>query len=211
MSEHDLHLILGNKAQSSWSLRPWLLMAHFELDFSETVLNFDQGFKSQIAPLSPSGKVPALRHGAQVIWDSLAICEYVSERFLDGRGWPADMTKRALARCVVAEMHAGFASLRAQMPMDVLREPAPLSEVSEATAADIRRICTLWRELLGRFNGPFLFGEFSIADCFYAPVATRLHHYAVAVGSAERAYIDTLYKLPAMQRWLVEAAKAAHD
>jgi glutathione S-transferase len=195
-------------------LRPWLLLQHFQLPFAQTLLHFDDGFETEVATLSPSGKVPALHdthlaEGTQVIWDSLAICEYVNERYLEARAWPKEIATRALARAVVAEMHSGFASLRQQMSMDVLREPAPLAEVSEATQADIRRISLLWRELLGRFGGPFLFGEFSIADCFYAPVAARFHHYAVTLGSAERGFIQTIYQLPAMQLW-IEQARATH-
>ena len=208
-------LVIGTKALSSWSLRPWLLLAHYQVPFNETLLQFDDAystpvsaFKEQIAPLSPSGKVPALHDHGQIIWDSLAICEYVNERFLGGRAWPADVAMRALARSVVAEMHSGFSSLRQQMPMNVLREPQAI-EASEATQADIRRICALWRELLGRFGGPFLFGEFSIADCFFAPVATRFRSYAVAVGPVERGYIDCIYQLPAMQDWIAQA-RASH-
>jgi glutathione S-transferase len=209
-------LIIGTKALSSWSLRPWLLLAHYKVPFEEVLLQFDdahlsptQTFKAQIAPLSPTGKVPALHDGGQIIWDSLAICEYVNERFLDGRGWPSDLATRGLARSVVAEMHAGFASLRQSMPMDVLREPHALAEINSATQADIRRVCALWRELLGRFGGPYLFGGFSIADCFYAPVATRLQHYAVTVGPFERGYINTIYQLPEMQQW-IEQARVSH-
>ena len=210
-------LVIGTKALSSWSLRPWLLLAHYQVPFNETLLQFDDayatppthGFKDQIAALSPTGKVPALhdhtlQDGGQIIWDSLAICEYVNERFLDGAAWPKDIAKRGLARAVVAEMHSGFASLRQQMPMNVLRAPQAV-EASEATQADIRRICALWRELLGRFGGPFLFGEFSIADCFYAPVATRFRSYAVAVGALERGYIESIYQLPAMHNWIAQA------
>ena len=209
-------LIIGTKAFSSWSLRPWLLLAHYQVPFNETLLQFDDAyatpvsrFKEQVAPLSPTGKVPALHDhsvqgGGQIIWDSLAICEYVNERFLDGAAWPKDLAMRGLARSVVAEMHSGFASLRQQMPMNVLREPQVI-DANAATQADIRRICALWRELLGRFGGPFLFGEFSIADCFYAPVATRFRSYAVAVGPVERGYIECIYQLQAMQDWIVQA------
>ena len=205
-------LVIGTKALSSWSLRPWLLLAHYQVPFNETLLQFDDAystpptsaFKDQVAALSPTGKVPALHDQGQIIWDSLAICEYVNERFLDGVAWPADIAVRGLARAVVAEMHSGFASLRQQMPMNVLREPQAI-EASEATQADIRRICALWRELLGRFGGPFLFGEFSIADCFYAPVATRFRSYAVAVGAIERGYIESIYQLPALHDWIAQA------
>ena len=208
-------LIIGTKALSSWSLRPWLLLAHYQVPFNEILLQFDDayskptsGFKQQVAPLSPTGKVPALHDQGQVIWDSLAICEYVNERFLNGAAWPADIATRGLARAVVAETHAGFASLRQQMPMDVLREPQAI-EANAETQSDIRRISALWRELLGRFGGPFLFGEFSIADCFFAPVATRFRAYAVSVGPLERGYIDSIYQLPAMQDWIAQA-RASH-
>ena len=209
-----LNLVIGTKTFSSWSLRPWLLLTHFKVPFSETLLHFDAQFPEAIATLSPSGKVPALidatlEPGGQVIWDSLAICEYVNERYLEGKAWPNDLSKRALARAVTAEMHSGFASLRQQMPMNVLREPQALLEVSEATQSDIRRITALWRELLGRFGGPFLFGEFSIADCFFAPVVTRFQHYAVALGPLERAYVNSIYQLPEMHRW-IEEAKTTH-
>lgn len=204
-------LIIGTKALSSWSLRPWLLLSHYQVPFNETLLQFDDahstptaGFKDQIASLSPTGKVPALHDQGQVIWDSLAICEYVNERFLSGAAWSADLATRGVARAVVAEMHSGFASLRQQMPMNVLREPLAI-EANTETQADIRRICALWRELLGRFGGPFLFGEFSIADCFFAPVATRFRAYAVTVGPLERGYIDSIYQLPAMQDWIAQA------
>ncbi len=204
-------LVIGTKALSSWSLRPWLLLMHYQVPFNETLLQFDDAystptsaFKDQVATLSPTGKVPALHDRGQIIWDSLAICEYVNERFLDGVAWPADIATRGLARAVVAEMHSGFASLRQQMPMNVLREPQAI-DASEATLADIHRICALWRELLGRFGGPFLFGEFSIADCFYAPVATRFRSYAVAIGPLERRYIENIYLMPALHDWIAQA------
>lgn len=200
------NLIIGTKNLSSWSLRPWLLLRHFGVDFQETLLALDTPeFYERIETLSPNRRVPALHDNDLVLWDSLALCEYINERYLDGAAWPKDMQRRALARAVVAEMHSGFAALRREMPMNVLREPAPLAQISAEAQADIHRICTLWRELIGRFDGPFLFGEFSIADCFYAPVATRFQSYAVSVSSVERGYIDTLYRTPAMQRWLSEA------
>lgn len=204
------NLIIGTKNLSSWSLRPWLLLSHFGVDFQETVLTLDTPeFYERIGQLSPNRRVPALHDQEVVLWDSLALCEYINERYLNGAGWPNDLHKRALARAVVAEMHSGFAALRREMPMNIGREPIALAQVSAEAGADIQRVCALWRELLGRFDGPFLFGDFSIADCFYAPVATRFQSYAVAVGSVERSYIDTLYRLPAMQRWISDAASGA--
>lgn len=204
------NLIIGTKNLSSWSLRPWLLLSHFGVDFQETVLTLDTPeFYERIGQLSPNRRVPALHDQDVVLWDSLALCEYINERYLNGAGWPNDLHKRALARAVVAEMHSGFAALRREMPMNIGREPIALPQVSAEAGADIQRVCALWRELLGRFDGPFLFGDFSIADCFYAPVATRFQSYAVAVGTVERSYIDTLYRLPAMQRWISDAASGA--
>lgn len=202
----ELSLIIGNKCYSSWSLRPWLLLKYFEIDFSEVSVALDTPeFYARISELSPSRRVPALHDGSLVIWDSLAICEYVNENFLSGRGWPAQRERRAIARSVCAEMHSGFQSLREQLPMNLRREAREPGQLNEQCVKDIERIRTLWRELLGRHGGPFLFGTFSIADCFYAPVATRFRDYAVALGSAERSYVESIYGLPAMQPWLLAA------
>ena len=209
-SSNKPNLIIGTKNLSSWSLRPWLLLKHFGVDFQETVLTLDTPeFYERIEKLSPNRRVPALHDGDLVLWDSLALCEYINERFLDGAGWPKDLQRRALARTVVAEMHSGFAALRREMPMNIQREPVALAQISPEAQADIHRVGALWRELIGRFDGPFLFGEFSIADCFYAPVATRFQSYAVSVSAVERAYIDALYRTPAMQRWISDAKDAA--
>ena len=209
-SSNKPNLIIGTKNLSSWSLRPWLLLKHFGVDFQETVLTLDTPeFYERIEKLSPNRRVPALHDGDLVLWDSLALCEYINERYLDGAGWPKDLQRRALARTVVAEMHSGFAALRREMPMNIQREPVALAQISPEAQADIHRVGALWRELIGRFDGPFLFGEFSIADCFYAPVATRFQSYAVSVSAVERAYIDALYRTPAMQRWISDAKDAA--
>jgi glutathione S-transferase len=195
-------LVIGDKNLSSWSLRPWLLLQHFQVDFKEVLLKLDTPeFALQVQRYSPSKRVPALIDGAVSIWDSLAICEYVNEQFLQGRGYPSASAERALARAVVAEMHSGFASLRQQMPMNLQRTPTPIAAISAQTQADIQRICALWRELLGRFGGPYLFGEFSIADCFYAPVATRFRQYSVTLGSAESGYVESIYQNAAFKLW----------
>jgi glutathione S-transferase len=211
----QMELIIGNKNYSSWSLRPWLLLAHFDVEFSELQLWFqDANFKTLAKQHSPSGRVPALRHHDVVIWDSLAICEYINEAVLAGRAWPRDLITRAHARAVVCEMHSGFQSLRTEMPMNLQRTPTGIS-TSANTDGDIRRITTIWRELLGRFEGPFLFGEFSIADCFFAPVVARFQHYAVNLSGAEKDYAERILQLPAMQRWyasaLAEPLDPGHD
>jgi glutathione S-transferase len=203
-----LTLVIGNKNLSSWSLRPWLLLKQFGVPFHEERLPLDTPeFYARIAAYSPTGRVPVLRHAGLDVWDSLAICEYVSETFLDGRGWPAERARRARARSVSAEMHSGFADLRAYLPMQCARRLAGFVPPPEAQR-DIERVTALWRECRAASagQGPFLFGEFGIADAMYAPVATRFVSYGVAVGEVERAWMDALLGLPAMQEWLAAAA-----
>ena len=205
----DLTLILGGKAYSSWSLRPWLALKQTGLPFTELVIPLRQpDTRARILEHSPAGKVPVLRHGDLTVWDSLAICEYLAELAPEAGLWPEDPAARAIARAVSAEMHAGFQSLRSSMPMDLKRQ-APGEGMTEATAADIARITALWADCRARFggDGPFLFGRFSIADAMYAPVVTRFDTYAVALGGTARAYADAVLALPAMREW-TEAARA---
>jgi glutathione S-transferase len=205
-----MQLIIGNKTYSSWSLRPWLLLRHVGVAFDERVMALDTpGFHDAIGAISPSRRVPALHHDGLVIWDSLAICEYANEVFLDGRAWPQARAVRAMARSVVAEMHSGFAALRTECPMNVRRRlSAPLA-LSDAAARDVARVIELWRECRSHYGqgGPFLFGGFSIADAFYAPVATRLRTYAQPLGAVEAAYVETIHQLPAMQQWIADAQR----
>lgn len=208
-------LVIGNKNYSSWSLRPWLLLRHHGVDFDEVRLPLDTPeFYASIGRYSPTGRVPVLREGELVVWDSLAILEYANERWLQGQGWPSDLAARALARAVSAEMHSGFAELRRQCPMDcVKRSTAP---VSDEVKRDIARIGVLWRDCRARHGvgGPFLFGGFSIADCMYAPVALRIVSYGIEVGPVERGYIDALLALPALREWLADAEaeqRARHE
>ena len=199
-------LVIGNKNYSSWSLRPWLLLRHHGVDFEEVRLPLDTPeFYATIGNYSPTGRVPVLRVDDLVVWDSLAILEYANERWLGGAGWPQDREVRALARAVSAEMHSGFQTLRTQSPMDcVKRSTAP---VSAEVLRDIERIGVLWRDCRARHAaaGPFLFGEFSIADAMYAPVALRIVSYAIPVGPVERDYVDALLTLPALREWLADA------
>jgi glutathione S-transferase len=205
-----MQLIIGNKTYSSWSLRPWLLLRHFGVAFDERVIALDTpDFHQGIGAVSPSRRVPALHHEGVVVWDSLAICEYVNEVFLHGRGWPEARAARATARAVVAEMHSGFAALRGECPMNVRRRLPSALALSDAAARDVARVTELWRDCRARFGqgGPFLFGAFSIADAFYAPVATRLRTYAQPLGTVEAAYVEAIYGLPAMQQWIADAQR----
>lgn len=205
-----MELVIGTKKWSTWSMRPWLVLKRARLPFTETLIELRQENNmsaAAIRPHSPSGLVPALKDGDLTVWDSLAICEYVAEK-APGL-WPKDPAARALARAAAAEMHSGFTSLRGECPMALEIEPK-VAELSEATHKDIRRIATLWNELLGRFGGPFLAGEWSIADAFYTPVATRFRTYGVRLsdfGDAGRAgeYAERLLETPEFKAWEAEA------
>lgn len=203
MSSEPL-LILGNKNYSSWSLRPWLLMKHFGIAFDERVLWLDTPeFAAAVAEASPSKRVPVLHHAGHVVWDSLAICEYVNEVFLEGRGWPSDLGARALARSAACEMHSGFAALRAHLPMNCSRRPDAYRWPAEAEA-DIQRVQALWAQLreAASARGPFLCGEFGIVDAMFAPVAIRFRGYGPVLQPEAEAYVDQLLSLPAMQAWI---------
>jgi len=205
----DLRLVIGNQRYSSWSLRPWLALAHHDVPFEEAVIPlYGPGSKEAILRHSPAGKVPVLRDGDLTVWDTLAILEYLAERFPEWALWPRDPARRALARSVSAEMHSGFAALRDVLPMDVLAHE-PDRPRNPATEADIARITAIWRQCreASAADGPFLFGGFTAADCMYAPVVFRFDRYGVKLDPACRAYVDTMLALPAMQRW-VEAARA---
>jgi glutathione S-transferase len=204
----DLTLYIGSKNLSSWSLRPWLLLTYFDVPFREVLLPLDTPeFEQRIGEFSPTRRVPVLHTSNQVIWDSLAICEYVNEVHLHGKAYPSESTLRALARSVVCEMHSGFSSLRREMPMNLQREGQPPAQVGTETLADIRRIHVLWRELLGRHGGPYLLGQFGLVDCFFAPVCTRFISYGVELSPELRGYVDTIMTLPAMQRWRADAMR----
>src|SRR5262245_58769305 len=203
-----LTLAIGNKNYSSWSLRPWLLLAHSGLEFEELRLPLRSAdFAERIRPFSPAGKVPALRHGALSVWDSLAICEYVAEAFPEIGAWPRAAEERAHARCVSAEMHSSFVALRSQMPMNVRAKDRRVASTPELEA-DVARVCAIWRDCRARAEqrGPFLFGDFTIADAMFAPVAFRFATYGVPLGPVESAYAESLRRLPAMAKWADAAA-----
>jgi glutathione S-transferase len=204
---NDLELVIGNKNYSSWSLRPWLAMRAVGLEFSESVIPLDHDdTRSRILARSPAGRVPVLRDGDVIVWESLAICEYIAEA--NPALWPEDATARAAARAVAAEMHAGFMELRKAMPMNCRRAPAKISTTPEIDA-DIARVFDIWRDCRTRFgaDGDFLFGAFSIADAMFAPVVSRLHVYDVDMDAVCDAYRNAVLNHPAMREWL-DGAKA---
>jgi glutathione S-transferase len=204
----ELTLVVASKNYSSWSLRPYLALAHTGQPFREVVVQLGEAdTAAKIAKYSPSGRVPALVHGELVVWDSLAICEYLAELFPQAKLWPEDATARAVARSVTAEMHSSFANLRTHMPMN-LRARRPGEGRAPGVAEDIARVTALWSECRSRFGrgGPFLFGAFSIADAFYAPVVTRFVTYGVELDAVCGAYRDAVLALPAMKAW-TEAAR----
>jgi glutathione S-transferase len=209
-------LVVGNRNYSSWSLRPSLLLRTAGVDFDEVVLPLDTpAFAPGIAAYGAAGRVPVLVDGAVTAWDSLAICEYANERWLDGAGWPADPALRALARSASAEMHSGFAALRAQLPMNVRRRPDGY-RWDAAADADIARVQALWRQLRAHaVDGPFLLGRFGIVDAMFAPVCVRFRGYGVALDEVAAAYVAAILALPAWRDWeaaaLAETAVIADD
>lgn len=204
---NPLTLVIGNKNYSSWSLRPWLALKQAGIPFAEVrIALYTPESKQQILAWSPSGKVPALRDGDLVVWDSLAICEYLAERHPDTGLWPAQREARAVARSACAEMHSGFPELRSRMSMN-LRRTFPGQGMTPEVAQDIGRIDQIWQDCRGRFGagGDFLFGRFTVADAFYAPVVLRFQTYGVALGPVAQAYSDAVLALPALQQWVAEA------
>ncbi len=204
----EFTLYIGNKNYSSWSLSAWLVLKQAGISFDEVVIPlYGPDSKAAILKHSPSGRVPCLQHGDVVVWDSLAIAEYLADQFPHAGLWPADPSARAVARGVVAEMHAGFTALRQNMPMNV-RAAHPGKGLSPAVREDINRITALWRDCRRRFAGhkPYLFGDPTIADAAYAPVVSRFATYAVVLDEDARDYVRLILDMPALQEW-VEAAK----
>jgi glutathione S-transferase len=214
-----LKLYIGNKNYSSWSMRPWVLLKQLQIPFEEVRVRFDSfeadsGFKRTVAGLNPVGKVPVLVDEGLAVWDSLAIAEYLAERFPDKEVWPRDRQARARARSICAEMHSGFSALRSHCPMNV---EALLPEIGArvwreqaAVRADVERIVSMWGGLLQQHGGPLLFGQFSAADAYFAPVVLRLKNYALPVPAAISAYSARVCALPGMQAW-IDDALAEHD
>ena len=202
-----MELVIGDKNWSSWSMRPWLALKRAGAEFTETVVRLNQpDSPANLAIASPSSLVPVLKDGDLTVWDSLAIAEYAAERFPQARLWPEDTVRRALARCAAAEMHAGFRSLRGECPMDLAkREHRTLTPI---TQTDVKRVVRLWGDLRRRFagDGPFLVGDWSIADAFFTPVATRFRTYGILLsdyGDAGAAgeYAELLLEQPEFLEW----------
>ncbi|HKJ64849.1 MAG TPA: glutathione S-transferase family protein [Desulfopila sp.] len=204
-----MKLIIGNKNYSSWSLRAWLLPAFHAISFEEVRISLSvSGTSAAIARYSQAGKVPVLHDGDLVVWDSLAICEYISERYLGGGGWPEDMDMRAEARACSAEMHSGFPVLRQLMPMNCRAEGRRVKMTSDVRK-DIERIDALWSSLRKKYarRGPWLFGDFSIADCMFAPVVFRFATYSPQISEASKAYMDTVLSHPTLILWQQQACQ----
>jgi len=201
-----LTLVIGNKNYSSWSLRPWLMLKHLGLEFEEVVIPLDTATShEEIDAYGPSGRVPVLRDGELTVWDSLAICEYAAER--SGRGWPQAPAARAVARAVCAEMHSGFSTLRSMWPMNA-RARNRRTVVTPGLEADVERIDELWNDCRSRFGsgGPWLFGEYSVADAMYAPVVLRFNTYGARISQTARWYMASVLEDAALQAW-IHAAK----
>jgi glutathione S-transferase len=202
-----VQLVIGNKNYSSWSLRPWVLLRQAGIAFAEVKLSLNSPtFKRDALSFSPSGKVPVLVDGDVTVWDTLAIAEYVAEKFPEQQLWPRDTNSRAEARAICAEMHAGFQALRVNLPMNVTARLPGLGW-SIAVQGDIDRIAEMWVGLRGRHRstGPFLFGHFTVADAYYAPVVTRFNTYEPVLPDAVREYLQTILGLPAMREWFAAA------
>ena len=198
-----LHLVIGNKNYSSWSLRPWMALSMAGIPFNETVIPLDTPDTHRlIAEHSPAGRVPVLRHGRLVVWESLAIMEYLAETFPEKKLWPTAVSARAMARAVANEMHAGFGALRNACPMN-LRRPRRALPLGEDVMANVRRIEEIWRDCRSRFGkgGRYLFGRFSIADAMYAPVVTRFDTYDIPVADDTRAYMAAILDSEAFRAW----------
>jgi glutathione S-transferase len=205
----ELTLVFGNKNYSSWSMRAWLLMRQYRIEFEEIQIPLRQpdSLERKLA-YSPAGKVPVLIDGDMRIWDSLAIVEHLAEKFPDKQLWPADDDERALARSVSAEMHSGFANLRLHMPLNC-RARRPGAGRGPGVQEDIDRICEIWRECRTRYGvaGEFLFGEFTAADAMFAPVASRFQTYGVELDRVEAAYTRTILTTPTVRGWIEDAHK----
>ncbi len=205
----QLKLAIANKNYSSWSMRPWVLLTQAGIAFEEIGLKFsDAGKVEGIEPYSPTRQVPVLIVDGEPVWDSLAICEAVAELFPDKNLWPADARARQIARSICAEMHTGFRNLRGAMPVNI-RASLPGKGMSPAVQQDIDRIAEIWTSCRARFgkDGRLLFGQFTIADAYYAPVATRFLTYAVTLPPAAQRYADALLALPAVQEWMTQARR----
>lgn len=209
-----LKLYIGNKNYSSWSMRPWVMLTQAGIPFEEVKVRFDSfeadsNFKKAIGPVNPAGRVPVLLDDGFAVWDTLAIAEYVAEKFPAKGLWPADARARARARSVCAEMHSGFGALRSSCPMNIEASLPDMGRLiwrdKPAVRADVNRLVQMWTELLKQHGGPLLFGGFTIADAYFAPVCMRLRTYALPVPREITAYIDAVCALPGVAAWINDA------
>jgi glutathione S-transferase len=202
-----LKLIIGNRNYSSWSLRPWLAMREAGLEFAEEMVPLDlPDTKDRLLEHSAAGRVPVLYHGDLLIWDTLAILEYLAETFPELVWWPEDVALRARARSISAEMHSSFPALRSEMPMNI-RATGRKIAISDAAIADIQRVLDLWRSCLDASSGPFLFGRFSCADAMFAPLVSRFCTYGIALDNATQAYCDAVWNTDGMTWWRAASAE----
>ncbi|PXX93826.1 glutathione S-transferase [Marinobacter vulgaris] len=199
-------LIIGNKNYSSWSLRPWLLLRELDIPFSEVKIPlYAEGSKEELLQYSPSGKVPAFCHESVTVWDSLAICEFVVDLYPEKNCWPLQLKDKAYARSISNEMHSGFFAIRNSLPMNC-RKKMVFKNISESLKSDIDRVCEIWRICREKHpeSGPFLFGDFSIADAMYAPIVLRFNSYGIPVGDTENDYMNTILSLSSLKEWVAE-------
>ncbi len=202
----EMKLVIGNRNYSSWSVRPWLVLTHFEIPFEEELAPLSgPGWKENLRQKSPTGKVPVLVEGDLVVPETIAIIEYLAEHYADRGIWPSDPRERALARAAAAEMHAGYSALRNAAPMN-LRASLPGRVPHDKVAGDLRRIEQLWSGHLERSGGPYLFGGFTAADAMFAPVASRIRTYELPVSDTAMEYVEAIYALPAFQSLIAKAA-----
>ena len=209
-----MQLFIGNKNYSSWSMRPWVLMRHYDIAFDEVMVRFDgfqagSTFKQRIEQVAPTGQVPVLVDDGLVVWDTLAIAEYLAERFPQHPLWPRGARERARARSLCAEMHAGFSALRSHCPQNI---EASLPEIGRrllqeqpAIRGDLQRLQAMWSEALRASGGPFLFGAFGIADAYFAPAAGRIRTYGLPVDSAAQGYVERVFGSPGVAAWVHDA------
>lgn len=201
-----MQLVIGNKNYSSWSLRPWLVLKHYGVPFEEVgIALFTTGYKEELAKYSPTLRVPVLIDGATTIWDSLAICEYVTEKYLERKAYPLDIEERGLCRSYCSEMHSGFMSIRSEMPMNC-RARKHL-QISTAARQECERVDQLFSEARAQFGqrGLYLFGDFSIADCMFAPIAMRFATYGIELSATSQKYMENLLQNPALLSWVSDA------
>ncbi|MGJ8692998.1 MAG: glutathione S-transferase family protein [Thalassotalea sp.] len=217
-----MQLIIGNKNYSSWSLRPWILLSHYGIPFNETLIKlFQPNMKAAMNGLCPAGKVPALIDDSLSfskkrvhVWDTLAICEYINDTYLAGKGWPSELSEKATARAIANEMHSGFFGVRSELPMNIRRplEVVANDDLSAEAVKDVERICDIWYQALTQKTNkaaPFLFGDFSIADAMYFPIVSRFNTYGITIPADKKlvvaAYMQAMLSLPAFKKWTDEA------